>query len=335
MAKRLNISASTVSRALRGKSEIKTSTREAVVKMAEQLQYQPNLVAQNLRNKKTRTLGVIVPDLVPHFFSTSISGIQNVAVEKEYKIMICQSNESLETEVSAIRMFSSHCVDGLLISLSAQTQRYEHLESLYARNFPIVLFDRYYDNKEVSKVTVNDYEGAFKATEHLIQQGCRRIAHLAGPEKLFIGKRRLRGYLDAMRAYQLPIDEEMIRHSSLSKADIVHHTNSLLELPEPIDGLFAINDSVAIEAMLVMKEKGVKMPEDIALVGFTNEPSSALINPSLTTITQPAFEIGQLAARTLIEQIETPEDFTPKTIVLDTELVVRNSSRKSLYQADN
>jgi DNA-binding LacI/PurR family transcriptional regulator len=219
-------------------------------------------------------------------------------------------------------------VDGVLISLSKETGSYEHLESLHAKHIPVVFFDRFYDNFKFTKVTVNDYEGAFKATEHLIEQGCRRIAHLTGPRNLSIGKRRLQGYLHAMEKYGLQPDEELVRHSSLLQEDVLGHTKKLLDLPNPIDGLFTINDSVAMQTLLMMKEKGVKIPEDIALVGFTNEPASAFIHPSLTTLSQPAFQMGQLAATHLIEQIENPDDFIPQTIELKADLVVRNSSQR-------
>lgn len=328
IALKLNVSISTVSRALRGSGEVNPETKKAVKEMAEKLSYEPNLVAQSLRRNKTNTLGIIVPDLVTHFFASNISGIQEVAAKRGYNVMICQSNESFDTEITNIHTLVASRVDGLLMSLSKETSDYTHLHSLYSKGIPMVLFDRICEEIETSKVIVDDHDGAFKATEHLIEMGCRRIAHLSGPENLFISKNRLRGYLDALHKHNIPVREEFIRHSSLSKEDVIAHTNALLDLPNPPDALFVINDPAAIQALLVIKERGIRVPEDVAMVGFTNEPISALIDPSLSTVSQPAHEMGRIAANLLLQQINNPAEYKPEKVVLKTELIVRNSSRK-------
>jgi DNA-binding LacI/PurR family transcriptional regulator len=328
IALKLGISIATVSRALRGAFGVNPETKKAVLEMAKKLNYKPNRVAQSLRNKKSYTLGIIVPELVTHFFSSNISAIQEVAAQYNYNVMIGQSNESLETEIQNTQTFIARRVDGLLMSLSKETNNYDHLELLYKKNIPLVLFDRIYEGLDVSKITVDDYEGAFRATEHLILQGCRRIAHISGPEELSICKKRLQGYLDALQQNNLPFEEELIRHCSLSKEDIIAHTNALLALPSPPDAFFSLNDPTAILILVILKEKGIKIPEEVAVVGFTNEPVSALIRPSLTTIALPAHQMGKIATTKILEQILNPEDFIPQSIMLKAKLLVRDSSRK-------
>ncbi|WP_026135505.1 LacI family DNA-binding transcriptional regulator [Nafulsella turpanensis] len=324
----LGVSISTVSRALSGAPEVNDQTKEAVLKAAKKLNYEPNHVAQSLRSNKTKTIGIIVPNLISHFFSATISGIQNMAAEKGYNVMICQSNESFATEVSNVQMMMSHRVDGLLISLSKETETYDHLHPILNRGIPLVFFDRVCEELNTSRVMVDDHDGAFKATEHLIETGCRRIAHISGPEQLSISKNRRQGYLDALQKHNIPVREELILHSSFKEEDVAVHTHTLLDLPNPPDAIFAVNDLVAVQAMLVIKERGMKIPEDIAMVGFTNTPVSAFIEPSLTTVAQPAYQIGHISAKHILEQINHPQDFIPQSIVLKTELIVRNSSRR-------
>jgi DNA-binding LacI/PurR family transcriptional regulator len=331
IALKLNISTSTVSRALRGIPEVNKETKAAVLQLAKKLNYEPNQIAQSLRNKKTKTIGVVVPDLVTHFFSSNISGIQEVAAKHGYNVMICQSNESLQTEISNIHALVAGRVAGLLISLSRETSTYDHLKSLSDRNIPLVFFDRVCEAFNTTNIKVDDHDGAFKATEHLIRQGCKRIAHLSGPKELSISKSRLQGYLDALQKNNMDVKEELIIHSRLQKEDVIAQTNYLLDLPDAPDALFAINDPVAIQAMLVMQERGINIPEEVAIVGFTNEPSSALIKPSLTTLAQPAYQMGKIAASHIISQINDPDQFTPQTIVLSTELIIRNSSLKNKF----
>ena len=328
IARELKVSISTVSRALAGAEEVNVQTKEAVREVARRLDYKPNMVALSLRRQKTNTLGIIVPNLVSHFFSASISGIQEAASKKGYNVMICQSNESYETEIKNLNTMITSRVDGLLISLSKETQSFEHLQTIYNSGVPLVFFDRVCEEINTSKVTVDDHDGAFKAVEHLIETGCRRIAHLSGPEQLSISRNRRQGYLDALKKHNIPFDEELIRQSGMAEADIVEQTESLLKLSSPPDAIFAVNDFVAVEAMQVIKKKGIKIPEEISIVGFTNTPVSVYIEPSLTTVAQPAFQIGQTAAEHILEQISNPAAYSSREITLKTELIIRNSSRR-------
>jgi LacI family transcriptional regulator len=328
IAIKLNVSVSTVSRALRGQPEVNQETRNAVMEMAKKLNYEPNMIAKGLRNNKTYTLGVIVPDLATHFFASNISGMQDVASQMGYNIMICQSNENYESEVANINALVSARVDGILISLSRETNSFEHLTNLIDREIPLVFFDRVAQEIETPKVIVDDHDGAFKAVEHLILTGCKRIAHISGPENLAISINRKKGYLDALEKYNIPFDERLIIHSTLTDEAAAKDTHTLLNLPEPPDAIFGIIDSVAVQAIQVIKDKGFKIPEDISVVGFTNSPVSFYIDPSLTTVSQPAYEIGKLSAQLMLDQINNPSNDNQKEIIVKTELIIRNSSKK-------
>ncbi|HTJ52741.1 MAG TPA: LacI family DNA-binding transcriptional regulator [Cyclobacteriaceae bacterium] len=326
IALKLNVSISTVSRAIRGVPEVNPETRKAVLEMAAKLNYEPNRVAQSLRIKKTNTLGIIVPEIAMHFFSSAISGMQEYAAQHGYSIMICQSMESLEIEKSNIHMLVSNRVDGLLISLSSETKNVEHLQQLIQKKIPMILFDRVHEDIPVSKVVVDDHDGAFKAVDYLIKTGCKRIAHIGGPLSLYISSQRKKGYLDALAKNNIPVDEALIAHCDNLQVDPIEATKKLLK--QKPDALFCMNDPIAILAMQVLKEEGIKIPQEISVVGFTNEPVSSFIEPSLTTVAQPSHEMGMMATKLLIDQMESEEPFTPITKVIDTQLIIRNSTRK-------
>lgn len=329
IAKSLNISISTVSRALGGSHDINKNTRKAVLEMAQKMAYAPNQVAQSLRTNTTHTLGIIVPDLTTYFFSANLSGFQEVAAQKGYNVMICQSNESYEEEMRNINTLMASRVDGLIISLSKETSNDDHLKTLYKKGIPLVLFDRVSDSIDTTRITVDEHDGAYKATAHLIEMGYKRIAHLSGPENLSISRHRQEGYIEALQKYNMPVQEELIRHSTLTDDDLREQVRILLDLPNPPDAIFAINDPAAIQAMLVIKSRGLKMPDEIGLIGFNDEPVTSLVEPSISTIAQPAFQIGKLAASHVLEQISNPEGFIAQKIILKTELIIRDSSRKA------
>ncbi|MFN3839973.1 MAG: LacI family DNA-binding transcriptional regulator [Cyclobacteriaceae bacterium] len=333
IARELGISPSTVSRALKDHPDISPETKKAVNKLAEKLNYQPNIVALSLRQSKTNTIGVIIPEIVHFFFSTVISGIESVAYEAGYNVILTQSNESFEREVTDMKALFNSRVDGMLISLSRETKNYDHIESILAKEVPIVFFDRMYNNPNTSKVIVDDYEGAHEAVRHLILQGCRRIAHLESAPGLAIAEDRKMGYLDALRENGLPADEGLIMicpTGSLDEGKAA--TQELLKFKPRPDAIFANNDLLAMGAMQAIKQSKLKIPEDIALVGFSNWFFSSLMDPPLSSVDQPGFEMGQEAAKLLIRQIERrgkdKDDtfFPPETRILKTRLVVRESS---------
>lgn len=288
-------------------------------------------MARGLRNNKTKTIGIIIPNLISHFFSAAISGIQDAAAKQGYNVIICQTNESFGTEVNNIQMMIAQRVEGILVSISGETRSYEHFQSILSRGIPLVFFDRVCEELPASRVIVDNRDGAFKATEHLILEGCRQIAHVSGPEQLSISKSRLQGYKDALAAYNIQAREDFIRHSNLTEGDTAQQIHSLLDSPVPPDAIFAFTDLVAAQAIQIIKQRNMRVPEDIAVVGFTNTPFSPFIAPSLTTVAQPAYEMGLMAAKLLLEQISKPKEFTPQSVVVKTELIVRNSSRSQHF----
>lgn len=327
LALKLNISISTVSRALRNAQDVNPETKKAVLELAKELNYEPNKVAQSLRIKKTNTIGVIVPEIAIHFFSSVISGIQDYTAKHGYSIMICQSLESFETEKANVHMLVANRVDGLLISLSSQTREFQHLDQLIAKKIPVVLFDRVVESLEVSKVVVDDHDGAFKAVNYLIKTGCKRIAYIGGSMSLSISNQRMKGYTDALKTNNLPVLPELMIFCDEFHNEPILATQKLLELPEPPDAIFCMNDPVAILVIQVLKQRRIKIPEEISVVGFTNEPVSRYIEPSITTVAQPAYQMGEAAARLFIDQVENPESYKPIMETLQTELIIRHSTR--------
>jgi len=334
IARELGISPSTVSRALKDHPDISPQTKKAVNELAEKLNYQPNIVALSLRQSKTNTLGVIIPELVHFFFSTVISGIEDVAYSAGYNVIITQSNESLQREKTDIKALFNSRVDGMLISVSRETSSFEHIESILAKGVPMVFFDRVYENANSSTVVVDDLSGAKEATQHLIDQGCTRIAHLEGPPNLAITKQRLEGYLEALKENNMPVQQELIVSCPLGTIEEGKlATEQLLKMSNRPDAIFATNDPAAMGAMQAIKEAGLKIPQDIAVVGFSNWFFSALLDPPLTSVDQPGFEMGQEAAKLLIRHIELKSknnevDIPSETKVLKTRLIVRDSSLK-------
>jgi LacI family transcriptional regulator len=333
IARELNISPSTVSRALKDHPDISLDTKKAVNALAEKLNYQPNIVALNLRQKKTNTIGVIIPEVVHFFFSTVISGIEDVAYQAGYNVILAQSNESYTREVAHVKALFNSRVDGMLLSLSRETTNFDHVESIISKGVPIVFYDRMYNSPTSSKVIVDDYAGAKEATNHLISQGCKNIVHLVGAPNLIISIDRLRGYKDALKENKMEVNEKLIlacNEGTFEEGKTV--MEKFLKGSIKIDGLFANNDPMAMGAMMAIKEKGLKIPEDIAVIGFSNWFIGEMMEPSLSTIDQPGFEMGQEAARLLIRQIELKVKDQYEAVeeikILKTRLIIRNSSLK-------
>ena len=329
LAKRLNLSPSTVSRALNNRHRISEETRKRVKALAEELEYQPNPAAKNLRESRTYVIGVLIPQIANTFFASTISGIESVTLESGYQIMICQSNESVEKELAVAQSLLSSRVDGILYCPSGNTQEFKHLRTFLRKDIQVVFFDRISVDFEASKVVVDDYEGAVNAVDHLFQTGCRRIAHLAGPQPLYNSKERLNGYLEGLRKNKLEVDKELIRFCEVDSAVIQEHARNLLDLAQPPDAIFTWNDHVAYEVIRVCKSKGIRIGRDISLVGFGDLPTSTLVDPELTTVVQPSFELGRIAARIMLEQLEKEIKEIPieyQTVTLKTELKIREST---------
>lgn len=329
IARKLNISVSTVSRALRGSADINPETKKLVLDLAAELDYQPNTIALSLVKSQTNIIGVIIPDITIPFFASAIRGIQEVASAAGYNVMICQSSESEETEKNNTQALLSSRVAGLIVSVSGQTRNFDHFRNVQRRGVPLVFFDRVCEDIEASKVLVDDYHGAYKAVDHLVRMGCQRIAHLAGPELLKLTQNRQRGYLDALHHHHLAADPDLLIHVEFNRKQAYEATERLLQMPNPPDAIFAISDRVAIGAILALKEHNIRIPEEIAVVGFGNEATSAILDPALTTVMQHPFDMGKIAAQLFLEQVKNgPETFKPQTRILDTELIINKSSRK-------
>lgn len=326
IAKKLGVSVSTISRALKDSPELHPETKRKIVEMAKEMNYQPNLLAQSLRISRTKTLGVIVPEITSHFFASCISGIQDQANIRGYNVMICQSNELLDLEIANIKTLVSSQVDALLISLSRETNHFEHLFELYNREIPFVLFDRVQEDIPVSRVTFNDVGGAYQVTKHLLEMGCKRVMYISGPEDLYISKKRKEGYLKALAEFQIEEDPELIMVTDLTTEGNLEVAEKVFQMKNRPDGVFCMIDPLAVDVMMHWKSKGVKIPEEIALAGFTNNPTSAVVEPPLTTVSQPGYEMGKLAVSHLLDQLDGILSDDPISIVLETTLIPRKST---------
>jgi len=325
IAKLLGISKSTVSRALSEHSDVNLETKKKVLEIAQKLNYQPNALALNLKQQRTHTIGVLIPETVNHFFVKAIGGIQRVANLAGYNVMTCQSDESFVTERNNLQSLLVTRVDGILISVATGTETTEHFDAILQRKLPVVFFDRICEGLKTSQVYTNNYDIAFEGTEHLIAQGCKRIAIVAGPQNLSNSRNRLEGYIDALKNNNLPVKENYILHSNFSGGSVEEYTRRLINLPERPDAVFAINDYAAIEMMHVMKKNGLRIPQDIAVLGFNNENICPFVEPSLSSIDHPAFDIGTAAAEILLHQIKTG-NLDPQRRIIKSKLVMREST---------
>lgn len=327
IAKKLGISVSTVSRALSDNPDIKIDTKKRVKKLAKEFNYKPNPIAQSLKSNRTTIIGVIVPEIKHDFFSSAISGIEEVAYHSGYTIIVCQSNENFEREVVNTNVLIQQRVAGIVASISQDTQNGDHFQSVIDHGIPLVFFDRVCENISASKVIIDDAKSAFDAVSYLISKGYKKIAHFAGPQVLEICKQRLRGYTEALNKARIPIVKELICYGGLHEMDGYNSMDYLLKKNIIPDAIFAVNDPVVIGAFQRIKEAGLKIPEDIGLIGFSNNKITTLVDPAITTVDQPSFEMGKKATSILIEMIESEKkNGRAKTIILDTKLIARNSS---------
>jgi len=325
IAKKLGIAPSTVSRALRDHPDIKNETKEQVKKVAEELRYLPNPIAQSLKSSRTTTIGVIVPEIKHDFFSSAISGIEDVAYQSGYSIIVCQSNESYEREVVNTNLLMHHRVAGVIVSISQNTKCGDHFQDLLRRRIPLVFFDRVCEDVVASKVVIDDYKSAFDAVTYLTEKGYRRIAHFAGPKELGICKKRWTGYVEALQRAQIPLLNGFVRYGGMHEQNGYDSMDSLLRENMIPDAIFAVNDPVAIGAFQRIREAGLRIPDDIAIVGFSNNKITSLLDPQLTTVDQPCFEMGRKSAEIIINIIED-KVHEPITLVLDAKLIVRGST---------
>ena len=327
IAQRLNISISTVSRSLRNAPDVSPETKQAVIALSEELNYQPNKLALSLRQKQTHTIGVIVPNL-DFVLSTMVKGIDEVALEAGYTVMVCQSNESYGREILNTRRLLDSLVDGFIISVSSETKIFDHFKKIQERGLPMVIFDRVTPDLIAPSVRIDNEEGGFLATEHLLEQGFKRIAILAGPLNLGISNSRLEGYLKALKKHKIKRDDKLIVYCDFNQDYAYYATLELLALKKRPDAIFTISDRMAIGAMLAIKERGLKMPQEIGLVGFNNEPVVSLVTPGISSVDMPSFELGKAAAKLFIETMHNNEDMSHVEEVLRPRLHIRESSQR-------
>jgi LacI family transcriptional regulator, galactose operon repressor len=331
IAKALNLSTSTVSRALRGSYEISPETKKMVLEYAEKINYRPNPIALSLKERRSRSIGVVVSEIANNFFSQAINGIESIAYNRGYHVIISQSHESEEREMVNVQHLASRSVDGLLVSLSSQTTDLSHYKELHEKGLPIVFFDRITDEIETHKVVANNSLGAFQATEHLIGNGYKRIAHITSSPFLSITKERLDGYRAALEKHKIPYNEALVRHCNhggMIIDEVEAAVNELFSSKAKPDALFTAGDRLTTVCLGIIKRSKEKIG-DIPITGFTNTNLADLFCPSLTTVRQPAFEIGQVATELLVQIIESKRPVTDfETRVLETELIIRESSKR-------
>lgn len=332
VAKRLNCSVSTVSRAFNDKYDIRKETRDQILATAKEMGYSPNPFAKLLLKQCSNQIGVVVPEFINSFFPEVIKCIQNVLQKAGYQLLIMQSNEEATVELENIKTLENNMVDGIIISLTfetnLETRNIDYLKSMVESGFPIVLFNRVSDVIPAHKVVFDDYKWAFFATEHLIYQGYKKIFHFSGPKTLSFSQNRINGFIDALKKHKISVSDQLIFETGLLIKDGERVMQKLLDDKNMPEAVFAVNDPSAIGAMKILKKNGYKIPGDIAIVGFTESKLAELIDPPLTSVAQPTFEIGQTAARLLLEQIGAKSIFVPQKVVLNGRLNVRESSMR-------
>lgn len=334
IAKALGVSTSTVSRALRDSHEIGAETKRLVLDCAARLNYKPNPNALSLKEKRSRTIGIIVCEIANSFFSQVINGIESIAYNKDYNIIISQSKESYEREILEVQNMASRSVDGLLISLSTETNNIDYIKNLHNLGFPIVFFDRITNEIKTHCVTIDNFKGVYDCTEHLIKNGYKKIAALTNSEFLSITSERMAGYKEALEHYKLPYNKKYIKHcfyGGMVFAEIEEAVNELLKLKEKPDAIICTSDKLTIGCLQTMKRRGLEIPKDIALAGFSNSDIAELTNPALTVIRQPSEDIGKAAVELLLQIIESKRPILEfEKRILSPQLIIRESSRSKI-----
>lgn len=335
IAKEFGVSISTVSKALKDSHEISLEVKERIQAFAKYYHYKPNSLALNLRNQKTKTIGVIIPEIVHHFFTKVITGIEKLANEKGYNVMICLSNESYEKEVLNLAMLANGVVDGIIVSVSKETEEkddYRHFQELISNGIPLVMFDRVVDEINCSKVIADDKGGAFLATNQLIKNGCTRVALITTPDYVTVGHERKEGYIKSLETHALPIKEELIITIN-DKMPIEEQLKSLFLNGNVPDGIFAVNEIYAATAMKVALNFGYSVPENIEVIGFTDGLISEFTTPTLTTVAQHGRTMGQKALELLLDEIDSQDpEYQYKTTLIQTDLRIRNSTKTAQFE---
>jgi LacI family transcriptional regulator len=332
IAKEFDVSISTVSKALKDSHEISEEVREKIKAFAKYYHYRPNSLAVNLRNQKTKTIGVIIPQIVHHFFSKVISGIEHIANEKGYNVMICLSNESYEKEVLNMEMLANGVVDGIIVSVAKQTEEkadYTHFKELINNGIPLVLFDRKIDEIKCNKVLVDDFGGGYMAAQHLIDIGCKKVAIVTTPNHVTVGNIRKEGYIKALEDNDIDVNENFIIKVN-EEHSIAEQIKEIFEHSDLPDGIFAVNEIYAATAVKIAKNRGLNVPDDVAIMGFTDGLISEFSSPQLTTVAQHGFTMGEKSMEILLDELNHQDaDYQYKTDIISTDIVIRESTKKT------
>ena len=329
LARKLNISPATVSRGLKDHPAISKKTKKRIFDLAREMGYRSNNFARNLRKQTTNTIGVIVPRLNSYFMSTVIAGMEKVANEEGYNLIISQSSESAPKEMASARTMFNNRVDGLLVSLAYDTDDISHFDVFVKKNIPLIFFDRVTDNRNSVNVLIDNRKAAYEATRHLIDQGCKRIVHITATPKRNVYVDRLQGYKQALAESNIKFREDYVIISNLSQEAGAQAAETIRQMKPLPDAVFVANDNCAVGCMLALKQSGIAIPKDIAFIGFNNDPVSTVVEPNLTTINYPGYEMGEIAARNLINHLNGVSNITAtNTILLRSELIIRESSLK-------
>ncbi len=329
IAKRLNYSPATVSRALNDHPAIKLDTKDLITSMAREMGYRSNTFASNLRRQRTNTIGVIVPRLNSNFVSCVLAGMEKVANDAGYNLIISQSLESVTKEIANAKTMFNSRVDGLLVSVAYDTEDITHFNDFISKGVPLLFFDRVIATDHSTSIIIDNLKAGYEATAHLLKQGCRRVMHVTGNLKRNVYADRLKGYQQALAEQGISYDEQLVMVTDLSQEAGIEVAHQIGNMPVPPDGLFVTNDLCAVSCMSALNHAGLRIPDDIAVVGFNNDPVSQVVEPALTTIHYPGREMGEVAARSLINHLNGLMDIqTTNTIILRSELIVRASSQK-------
>jgi LacI family transcriptional regulator len=327
LAKELNLSIATVSRALQDSYMVSKETKQRVLDLAKKSNYHANPYASSLRRQNSKTIAVVIPEIANNFFSLAINGIDEVAQKNNYHMLIYLTHDSMEREVSITRHLQNGRVDGVLISVSSETDTYDHLIEVKEKHIPLVFFDRVCNEIDTVKITTDDYQSGFNATEHLIQNGCTRVAYLQVSKHLSIGQKRLKGYYDALNKYNIRLDEKLVVVGSNDPTENHKYIKKLLSSKKRPDGVFASVESLAITVYDVCHELGLSIPDDVKVISFSNLATAPLLAPSLTTITQPAYNIGKESAISLFQILKNNKGLIRKNMVIPSSLMARDSTR--------
>jgi len=326
IAKALNISPATVSRGLKDHPSLRKDTKKKIQHAAHKMGYQQNTFASNLRRRHSKTIGVIVPRLDSYFMSAVIAGIEKVANGTGYNLIISQSQESAKKEIASTKTLFNSRVDGFLISLSSETKDLDHFDIIFKKRIPLIFFDRVIEFPHGTNIVINNENAGYDATRHLLDQGCKKVVHVSGSLNRNVYADRLKGYKRALAEKRIPFDADLVFENSLTDQAGGNVAQQILKMTKLPDGIFTASDTSAVACMRELKQAGVKIPRDIAIVGFNNDPISRVIEPNLSTINYPGNEMGELAATTLINSLKDPSPGNLNTLIIRHELIIRPSS---------